>query len=68
MWARSLGWEDPLEEGMATHSSILPWRIPWAEESGGLWSIGSDRAEAGLSTHLPSHLGTSTEIWQWSER
>ena len=33
---RSLGWEDPLEKGMATHSSILVWRIPWTEESGGL--------------------------------
>ena len=33
---RSLGWEDPLEEGMATHSSILAWRIPWREEPGGL--------------------------------
>ena len=35
-WVRFLGWEDPLEEGMATHSSILAWRIPRAEESGGL--------------------------------
>ena len=35
-WVQFLGWEDPLEEGMATHSSILAWRIPWAEESGGL--------------------------------
>ena len=35
-WVRSLGREDPLEEGMATHSSILAWRIPWTEESGGL--------------------------------
>ena len=33
-WVRSLGWEDPLEEEMATHSSILAWRIPWAEEPG----------------------------------
>ena len=33
---QSLGWEDPLEKGMATHSSILAWRIPWTEESGGL--------------------------------
>ena len=33
---RSLGWEDPLEKGMATHSSILAWRIPWTEEPGGL--------------------------------
>ena len=37
----SLGWEDPLEEGMATHSSILAWGIPWTEEKGGLLSIGS---------------------------
>ena len=35
-WVRSLGWEDPLEKGMATRSSILAWRIPWTEESGGL--------------------------------
>ena len=43
MGIRSLGQEDPLEEGMATHSSILVWRIPWTEESGGLQSIGSQR-------------------------
>ena len=41
MWVQSLGQEDPLEEGMATHSSILAWRIPQTEEPGGLWSIGS---------------------------
>ena len=35
-WLRSLGWEDPLERGMATHSSILAWRIPWTEKPGGL--------------------------------
>ena len=39
----SLGWEDPLEEGMAAHPSILAWRIPWAEESGRLQFIGSQR-------------------------
>ena len=39
----SLGWEDPLEEGMATHSNILAWRIPWIEEPGGLQPIGSQR-------------------------
>ena len=38
-----LGQEDPLEEGMAIHSSILAWRIPWTEESGGLQSIGLQR-------------------------
>ena len=35
-WFQSLGWEDPLEEGMATHSSILAWRLPWTEKPGGL--------------------------------
>ena len=39
-WVQSLGWEDPLEEGMATHSSILAWRIPWTEEPGGPQSMG----------------------------
>ena len=38
-----LGWEDPLEEGMATHSSILAWRIPWTEKPGGLQSMESQR-------------------------
>ena len=42
-WVRSLGWEDPLEKEMATHSSILAWRIPWTEELGGLQSMGSQR-------------------------
>ena len=40
---RDMGWEDPLEEGMATHSSILAWRVPWTEEPGGIQSIGSER-------------------------
>ena len=40
---RSLGWEDPLEKEMATHSSILAWKIPWTEEPGGLQSMGSQR-------------------------
>ena len=40
---RSLGWKDPLEKGMATHSSILAWRIPWTEEPCGLQSMGSHR-------------------------
>ena len=40
----SLDQDDPLEEGMATHSSILTWRIPWTEESGGLESLGFQRA------------------------
>ena len=40
-WVLSLGWEDPLEKGMATHSSILAWRIPWTEEPNGLQSLES---------------------------
>ena len=40
---RSLDWEDPLEEGMATHSNILVWKIPWKEEPGRLQSVGSQR-------------------------
>ena len=43
MWVQSLGREDPLEEGMPTHSSILVWRTPWTEEPGGLQSMGSQR-------------------------
>ena len=42
-WVQSLGGEDPLEEGMATHSSVLAWRIPWTEEAWWLQSTGSQR-------------------------
>ena len=42
-WARSLGWEDSLEEEMATHSSILAWEIPWTEETSGLQLMGLQR-------------------------
>ena len=42
-WVRSLGWKDPLAKEMATHSSILAWKIPWTEEPGGLQSMGSQR-------------------------
>ena len=44
-WVPSLAWEDPLEKGTATHSSILTWRIPWTEEPGGLQSMGSPKVE-----------------------
>ena len=43
MWVRFLDWEDPLEEGMATHSSILVWRIPWTEKASRLQSSGPQR-------------------------
>ena len=42
-WVQSLGQEDPLEKGMASHFSILAWSIPWTEEPGGLQSVGSQR-------------------------
>ena len=42
-WVQSLGWEDPLEKEMATHTSILAWRIPWTVEPGRLQSMGSQR-------------------------
>ena len=42
-WVQFLGWVDPLEKGMATHSSTLAWEIPWTEESGGLQSMGSQK-------------------------
>ena len=42
-WVLSLGWEDPLEKELATGSSILAWRVPWTEESGGLQPVGSQK-------------------------
>ena len=42
-WVQSLDWKDPLEKGMATHSSILAWKISWTEKTGGLQSMGSHR-------------------------
>ena len=46
---RSLGWEDPMEKGMATHSSILSWRIPWKEEPGGFIVHGVEKSQTRLS-------------------
>ena len=51
-WVRSLGWEDPLEKEMATHSSILAWRIPWMEEPSGLQSMGSQKVRHDQATSL----------------
>ena len=51
-WVQSLGWEDPLEKGTATHSSILAWRISWIEEPGGLQSMGSQRVRHDWATSL----------------
>ena len=49
MWVQSLGWEDPLEKEMATHSSILAWRVSWTEEPGGLQSMWSQKSQTQLS-------------------
>ena len=50
MHVPSLGWEDPLEEGMATHSGILAWRTPWGEEPGGLQSMGHKESDTTVAT------------------
>ena len=55
MQVPSLGQEDPLEEGMATHTSILAWRIPWTEEPGGLQPVGLQRVRHDLSTAQQQH-------------
>ena len=57
MWVQSLGWEDPLEAGMVTHSSVLAWEIPWTEEPGGLQSMGSQRVGHDLATKQQQQQG-----------
>ena len=52
-WVRSLGWKDPLEEGMANYSSILAWRIPWTEEPGRLQYWGGK--ELDMTEYLSAH-------------
>ena len=52
-WVQSLGWEDPLEKEMATHSSILAWKIPWTEEFGGLQFMGLQESDTDLVTKPP---------------
>ena len=55
---QSLGWEDPLEKGMTTHSSILAWRIPWTEEPGMLQSVGSYRVRPDWQLTLSRFLSS----------
>ena len=67
LWVRnldraSLGWEDHLEKAMATHSSILAWRIPWTEEPGRLQSMGSQRVRHDWATKQQQHSGTSLSL------
>ena len=64
-WVRSLGWEDPLEKEMVTHSSILAWRIPWTEEPGRLQSTGSQRVGHDWATSL--HFTSLTLINVYAE-
>ena len=65
-WVRSLGWEEPLEEGMATHSSILAWRILWAEEPGGPQSMGSQRVgQDWVTKHTRSLLTYTSGGKKW---
>ena len=54
-WVQALGWEDPLEKEMTTHSSILDWRIPWTEEPGGLQSMGVTERYNGATEHAHTH-------------
>ena len=58
---QSLGWEEPLEEEMTTHSSILAWESPWTEEPGGLQSMGSRRVGHNWATE---HIGSHSD-WKW---
>ena len=54
-WVRSLGWKDPVEEEMASHSSILAWRTPWTEEPGGATVHGVAKSQTRLSAHTHGH-------------
>ena len=57
-WVWSLGWEDPQEKEMATHSSILVWEISWTEKTGGLQSVGVTKSWTCLNTHTHTHTHT----------
>ena len=64
-WVQSLGWVDPVEKGMATHSSILVWEISWTEEPGGLQSMGSQKSWTQLNNNEKSvelHLAAFSKI------
>ena len=57
-WQWTLGWEDPLEKEMTTHSTILAWEIPWTEEPGGLQSMGSQRVGHNLAAKQQCEVNT----------
>ena len=60
---QSLGWEDPLEEEVSAHSSILAWKIPWTEEPGGLQFIESEKSWTRLSTHTQAYAYACSLPW-----
>ena len=64
-WVWTLGWEDTLEKEMATHSSVLAWRIPWTEEPGRLQFMGSDTTEWLTHTHTHTHTHISLLGFLW---
>ena len=64
-WVQSLGWEDPLEKEMATHSSTLAWRIPWTEGLGRLQSMGSQRVGHDWATLLPPSCLNQSLTREW---
>ena len=65
MWVRPLGWEDTLEKGKATHSSILAWEIPWTEDPGRLQSTGSHRVRHdGACMHAYSSRYSMRQEWR----
>ena len=69
-WVRSLGWEDPLGKELATHSSILAWRIPWMEEPVGLYSPRGRKVRQTEQLHFHFHIltrsGAFTVVWRWT--
>ena len=65
MWVVSLGWEDPLEQGMETHSSILAWRIPWTEEPSGLSPRGRKEPDTTEATQLMVALQCCVSFLQY---
>ena len=63
IWVRSLGWEDPLEKGMAAHSHMLAWRMPWTEEPGGLHPWGHKKSDTLSRPTLPFHHLEISELF-----
>ena len=67
-WVQFLGWEDPLEEGLAAHSSILAWRIPWTDKTGRLQSIASQTIDMKKSATLSLHACTQESGYSHTEK